>query len=148
MADRHNDAMDAQLESITALPGAGRYQLAFRSADGATVTAVVELAHDVLRTADTSLPQPWGDGSEARAAITAAVLALARARRAGNRTAALRDVAGGWDVSLGNVVLADGVPSCVAHGPMSAEEGWFVCPACGARAVLAADPGRNVGAGG
>jgi hypothetical protein len=49
---------------------------------------------------------------------------------------ALHDVPGGWDVSLGNVVLAaSGRARCTAHGEMTADDdGVLVCGECGARA--------------
>ena len=50
----------------------------------------------------------------------------------------LRDPAGGWDVSLGNVVLGpSGAPTCIAHGDLLGDgAGQWVCAECGARALL------------
>ena len=49
----------------------------------------------------------------------------------------VRDVTGGWDVSLGNIVLsAQGVPSCVSHGDLETTDGVsFHCVGCGARGI-------------
>jgi hypothetical protein len=51
-------------------------------------------------------------------------------------------------VSIGNVVLAEGLPSCVAHGAMAIDGDVFACETCGARALLDPGSGRNVAAGG
>ena len=66
------------------------------------------------------------------------VLALHAVRQLAPGGPTLRDVDGGWDVGLGNVVLpGSGRPECTAHGPMGDEAGVWVCVECGARAVLA-----------
>jgi hypothetical protein len=144
--------VDAELVRIAALPGAGRYELEFRSADGSMGTAVVEIDEDEVRAAPASLPPGWGPGSAALAAVAEAVLALHRARAHGSTLPTLRDVPGGWDVSIGNVVLTAGVPHCLADGPMEADGDTYICPVCGARAVLAAagtgqDAGRSAASG-
>jgi uncharacterized protein YbdZ (MbtH family) len=131
--------VDAELQRIAALPGSGRYELGFRSGDGALLTAVVEVdaTATAMRAAPASLPAGWTAGSAELAAVTEAVLALHRARTQASPLPTLRDVPGGWDVSMGNVVLTDGVPHCLAHGPMEMDGEAYVCPGCGARAVLA-----------
>src|SRR5689334_17843496 len=129
-------AVDAELQRIAALAGTGRYELGFRFADGSQGTAVVEVAGTGLRAAPAALPPGWAAGSEALDAVTEAVLALHRARAHGAALPTLRDVPGGWDVSIGNVVLADGIPTCLADGPMETDGDTYTCPVCGARAVL------------
>jgi hypothetical protein len=90
-----------------------------------------------MNVAEASLPTGWKRSSEVFAATTAAVLAFEAARRHAPPAASLRDVEGGWDVSLGNVVLgAAGGPTCTAHGDMIERDGGYVCEECGARAVL------------
>ncbi len=129
--------MDAALHRIEPLPGDGRYAITFRRHDGTEQTAVAQLSDDGLDVAEASLPAGWSRSSAAFAAVTAAVLAFDTARRHGQSGAGLRDVDGGWDVSLGNVVLDDaGRPACTAHGELGAEGGGFVCAECGARAAL------------
>jgi hypothetical protein len=86
------------------------------------------------------------------AAVAEAVLALHRARARGSTLPTLRDVPGGWDVSIGNVVLTAGVPHCLADGPMEADGDTYTCPVCGARAVLdgsasGGDAGRSAASG-
>ena len=87
----------------------------------------------VLPTA--SLPAGWSDETESLKATTAAVLAVDLARHVGITLALLQDVPGGWDVSMGNVVLAEGGPTCITDGLMAVvEPGEFACETCGARA--------------
>jgi len=126
----------AALIRIEALPGDGRYAVAFERADGSEQTAVMHLTADGLSVADASLPAGWSRDSEAFAATEAAVAAFDNARRHAPSGPALRDVDGGWDVSLGNVTLEDGTPTCVAHGPMKQSDDQFLCTECYARACL------------
>lgn len=127
--------MDAALHRIEPLPGAGRYAITFRRADSSEQTAVVHLTADGVEVAEASLPSGWSRLSAAFDAVTAAVQAFDAARRHGRSTAALRDVDGGWDVSLGNVALDQvGRPACTAHGPLTGDGELFVCAECGARA--------------
>jgi hypothetical protein len=129
--------MDAVLHRIEGLPGDGRYAVTFRRADGSEQTAVGELADGALAVAAASLPTGWTSGSAQFAAVADAVQAFDAARRLGAATAQLRDVAGGWDVSLGNVVPGPGGrPVCTAHGEMGPAAEGFVCAECGARALL------------
>ena len=81
----------------------------------------------------------WSPDSASFRAAVAAVGALDEARRlVGAQRPQLLDVDGGWDVGLGNVVLAPaGLPACVAHGNLEpvGSQRWE-CPACGARALF------------
>jgi hypothetical protein len=126
----------AALIRIEALPGEGRYAVAFERADGSEQTAVMHMTAEGLSVADASLPAGWSRDSEAFAATAAAVSAFDEARRHVPSGTALRDVDGGWDVSLGNVTLLDGVPTCAAHGPMTTSGDQFICNQCYARARL------------
>jgi hypothetical protein len=126
----------AALIRIEALPGDGRYAIAFERADGSEQMAVVHLTDDGVSVAEASLPAGWSRDSAAFAATAEAVTAFDRARRHAPTAPALRDVDGGWDVSLGNVTLADGAPTCVAHGPMTSSGDQFLCTECYARAKL------------
>lgn len=129
--------MDAVVHRIEALPGAGRYAVTWRRADGSEQTAVVQLRSDAVEVAEASLPPGCRTDSAMFAATAAAVRAMDSARRL-TPARQLRDVEGGWDVSLGNVALdASGTPACAAHGAMEpTAAGEFLCPACGARALL------------
>ena len=125
----------SELHRIEALPGEGRYAITYRRADGTEETAVAQLTGDRLDVAPASLPAGCTD--ELLAATTEAVRALDAARRLRPAGGTLRDVAGGWDVTLGNVVLdAVGTPTCTAHGAMSEHDGAYVCGDCDARALL------------
>ncbi len=130
--------MSAVLHRIEALPGEGRHAVTFRRPDGTEQTAIVHLTDDDLDVAEASLPAGWTRDSEIFEQAAAAVRAFDRARRtAAGGAAELRDVPGGWDVSLGNVVLGQGgVPTCIAHGELTEKDGTFVCAECGAQALL------------
>ena len=129
--------MDAVLHAISALPGHGRYAVTFRRPDGTDQTAVVHVAGDVVEVAEASLPGGWTRGGALFRATAEAVLAFDAARGAAPADATLHDVEGGWDVSLGNVVLGrSGVPACTAHGDMDRVGAEFACSECGARALL------------
>lgn len=132
--------MGAALHRIEPLPGDGRYALTFRRPDGIEQTAVVHLTEDGLDVAEASLPTGWTKTSDVLAATAAAVRAFDAARRLAPPGPALRDVDGGWDVSLGNVVLGpSGVPACTAHGDMATPDeagAAYSCAECGAQALL------------
>jgi hypothetical protein len=132
--------VDAVLHRIEALAGEGRYAVSFQCADGTEQTAVMRANGDDVSVAEASLPDGWGRDSAAFRAAAAAVLAVERARAVGPRAALLQDVEGGWDVSLGNVVLSStGIPACTAHGEMAQHEGGhYVCTDCDARAGYSA----------
>jgi hypothetical protein len=132
-------AMDAVLHRIEALPGQGRYAVTFRRPDGSEQTAAMHVSDGEVEVAEASLPIGWRRTSDQFRATAGAVLAVEVARRSGPSAATLRDLDGGWDVSLGNVVIgAAGTPVCTAHGEMAETGGNYACPECGARAVLAA----------
>ena len=127
----------AALIRIEVLPGDGRYAVAFERADGSEQTAVMHLTDAGIAVADASLPAGWTRDSDAFAATAEAVVAFDLARRHAPAAPALRDVEGGWDVSLGNVVLgAGGEPVCTAHGAMTKDGQEFLCTECYAKAVL------------
>lgn len=127
----------AALIRIEALPGEGRYAVAFERPDGTEQTAVMHLTEAGLAVADASLPAGWSRDSAAFAATEEAIVAFDAARRHAPAAPALRDIPGGWDVSLGNVSLdASGVPVCSAHGPMSKTDGDYLCTECYARAIM------------
>jgi hypothetical protein len=129
--------MGAVLHRIEALPGEGRHAVTFRAPDGSEQTAVVHLTARGLDVAEASLPAGWSRDSEQFAATAAAVLAFDGAHRAGAVVAPLRDVPGGWDVSLGNIVLGEnGVPACTAHGDLARTGENWTCAECGAQALF------------
>jgi hypothetical protein len=129
--------MDAALQRIEALPGDGRYAVTFQRHDTSEQTAVVHVVADGVEVADASLPTGWTAKSDEFAAVAEAVVAFNAARAQATRAASLHDVPGGWDVSLGNVVLGQtGTPTCTAHGELTADGDIYVCAECGARAAF------------
>ena len=128
----------AALVRIDALPGEGRYAVTFERTDGSEQTAVAHLTDRGLEVAEASLPAGWTRDSDAWAATVLAVQAFDAARRHAPAAPTLRDVPGGWDVSLGNVVLGEGGrPTCTAHGQMSfTDKKDWLCPECYARALV------------
>lgn len=134
---RHARGVGAVLHRIEALAGAGRYAVTFRRDDGGEQTAVVSVTADGVHVAEANLPDGWRHDSDAFRATADAVRAVHQARASGPPATTLVDVAGGWDVGLGNVVLSGtGVPTCTAHGEMSGDGKTFECAECGARAQL------------
>jgi hypothetical protein len=136
------DSIVTALHRVEALPGDGRYALTFRRDDSSEQSAVVHVTGDGVSVAAASLPRGWSTDSKPFRAVADALLALERARALSGTRAALRDVPGGWDVMLGNVVLQDGRPACTAHGRLdrsddpAATTAEFACPECGARALF------------
>ncbi len=128
--------MDALLHRIEALPGGQRYAVTFRKPDGSEQTAVVHAADNEVDVAQASLPDGCTRGSEAFSATAAAVIAVERARTVVSPAGLLRDVDGGWDVGLGNIVLSAGdLPTCTAHGELvPASNSVYECAECGAQA--------------
>ncbi len=131
--------MDAVLHRIEALPGDGRFAVTFRRPDGSEQTAVVQMRDAGAEVAAASLPTGWSTDGDAFAAVVESLRAFGRSRQlSAPSSGALRDTDGGWDVSLGNVVLtAAGVPACIAHGDLQGDgAGRWVCPDCGAQALF------------
>jgi hypothetical protein len=129
--------VDVVLQRIEALPGEHRYAVSFRRPDGSEQTAIVRATGTDVSVPEASLPDGWTRGTEPFRAAAEAVLAVERARTIVTRVTSVRDVDGGWDVALGNVVLtADDQPECIAHGIMQVvANGVFECAECGARAA-------------
>lgn len=130
-------AVDPQLIKVEALAEPGCYSLTFALHTGEE-RAVVARLRDGQPDVPASAFTGWSAESESFAATVAAVLAVHRARELSRPDGVrLLDVDGGWDVSLGNIVLADGVPSCVTHGELGRDGAVLRCAECGAAATLA-----------
>ncbi|MGX7677421.1 hypothetical protein ACSMXN_00840 [Jatrophihabitans sp. DSM 45814] len=130
--------MDPLLSRIEALAEDGCYSLYFLVEGGQERNVVMCLRDGEAGVPGANLLPGWSPGSESFRAAVSAVRALHHAREvSGPDRVRLMDVEGGWDVSLGNVVLsAAGTPSCVAHGEMeSVEAHLFRCAECGAQAI-------------
>lgn len=128
--------VEPQLIKVEALAEAGCYTLTFALGSGAE-RAVVARIRDGAAVLPAAAISDWSADSPSYRACLAAVEAVHAARElAGQRGRGLRDVPGGWDVSLGNVVLDPaGRPSCVTHGELAVEAGTvYRCAECGAAA--------------
>jgi hypothetical protein len=133
-------AVDPLLHRIEALPEHGCYSVTFLIDASHERSVVMKVTGDDL--ADVVAPEAnmlpgWSADSQSHRSVLDAVLTFHRARtHADGGGAVLRDVPGGWDVSVGNVALDEnGRPACVAHGELEpAEPGGasFVCATCGA----------------
>lgn len=140
--------MDSALHRLEVLPGTGRYAVTFRAADGVEQTATVRVdqpaadgigrAEPDIDVTEASLPAGWRRDCAAFAMLVGAVHAVDAASRFAPPALGLTDVDGGWDVTLGNVLLgADDLPTCIAHGALATDgSALWSCPDCGARARL------------
>jgi hypothetical protein len=128
-------AVDPLLQRVEALPRTGEYSVVLVMADGQERTVLIRVdAGEVL--APAANLGDWAPTSTTYQAMTAAVRAMHDAREAaGRQRILLQDVEGGWDVTLGNVVLgASGQPACIAHGDLeSSGATLFTCATCGAQ---------------
>jgi hypothetical protein len=142
-------AVDPLLHRIDALPEHGCYSVTFLIDASHERSVVMKVTGDDV--ADVVAPEAnmlpgWSVESESNRSVLEVVLSFHRARtRADGGGAVLRDVPGGWDVSVGNVALDKfGRPACVAHGELEpAEPGsaaTFVCATCGACARFGEQP--------
>ena len=129
--------VDATLQRIEALPGQGRYAVTFQRLDGSEHTATATVDDTGVEVAEAALPTGWRRDGAPWQPVAAAVTAFDAARRDSAPRTRLRDLPGGWDVSLGNVVLDnEGRPSCTAHGPLTETPQSFSCEDCGAQALF------------
>jgi hypothetical protein len=100
---------------------------------------LMQVVGDTVTVPEANLIPGWSATSETFRAVQSAVAAVHRARTAvGGSQPRLMDVAGGWDVGIGNIVLSDaGRPTCVSHGELARIDGNLVeCAECGARALF------------
>lgn len=128
--------MDPLLSRIEALDEPGCYSVTFALDTGEERALVIRMRGDEPIMPAANAFEGWAPGSRVVTATIAVVRALHQARQGGGGpTGRLVDVEGGWDVGIGNVVLGDGVPTCVAHGELApAGDGVFRCETCGAAA--------------
>jgi hypothetical protein len=128
--------MDPQLSKVEALtePGCVQVTLDLPSSEQRAVVAR-------FRDGEIDLPAQavtgWSPDSASFQATVAALVAVHAARElARPQGRRLHEVAGGWDVGLGNIVLDPaGQPACVTHGALEADpDSIYRCPECGAAA--------------
>jgi len=129
--------VEPRLTKIEALAEAGCYAVTLALGSGEERAVVARLRDDTVQ-----LPAVAVDGWSAESAGYAATVAAVQAVHAARELAApqgrrLSDVLGGWDVSLGNIVVdRAGRPSCVTHGELAVEPGEiYRCGECGALAA-------------
>lgn len=135
-------AVDPLLHCIQAMPEHGCYSVSFLL-DGDNERSVVMKVvvgagtETQVQAPEANLLPGWSPTSDSFGAVLAAVRAVHEARTAVNGSGGLlRDVPGGWDVGVGNVVLDNGQPICVAHGELErTQSATYVCPTCGAQAM-------------
>jgi hypothetical protein len=134
------------LHRVEALPEEGCYAASFLLSNGQERSMVMRVTDDEVIVPEANLIPGWPTTSESFRATLAAIRAIDQARSCGTPPVALlRDVPGGWDVSVGNMALSeDRQPICAAHGEMElTEPGTYQCPTCGALALYG-DTGSNV----
>jgi hypothetical protein len=143
------DAVDPLLHRIEALPEHGCYSVTFLldgNNERSVVMKVTNDSRDAKGSAEVVVPEAnmlpgWSAADESFRAVLTAVRAVDQARhQVAGSNAVLRDVPGGWDVGIGNIVLdASGHPACVAHGELvPAPDGppaAYVCPTCAGQAL-------------
>lgn len=129
--------MDPLLSKVEALDEPGCYSVTFTLGTGEDRALVIRMRGDEPMVPSANSFAGWAPNSRIATATVAVVRALHQARQGtGGSGGRLVDVDGGWDVSIGNVVLSsDGVPSCVGHGELApAGDGVYRCESCGAAA--------------
>lgn len=128
-------AVDPRLNKIEALAEPGCYSLTFQL-DGGDEQAVVARMRGQAATLPANAFTGWAAGSASFQAVVGVVQGLHAARElAGPSQFHLIDLDGGWDVGLGNVILRDGQPACVSHGPLELlAPARYRCAVCGAKA--------------
>ncbi len=143
-------AVDPLLQRIEALPEHGCYSVTFVLAGNHERSVVMKVIDDGIDGAvnvlvpEANMLPGWSTAASSFQAVLAAVRAVDQARSlADGGAAVLRDIDGGWDVSVGNIVLGElGLPVCVAHGELEqSAPATFLCPTCGAQARFG-DTGR------
>jgi hypothetical protein len=127
--------VDPRLNRIEALADPGCYSLTFEL-DGGGEQSVVARMRGPVAVLPVNAFAGWAAGSPSFQAVAAVVQNLDAARElAAPSGPRLVDLDGGWDVGLGNVILRDGQPACVSHGPLELlEQTRYRCVVCGARA--------------
>jgi hypothetical protein len=131
-------AVDPLLHRLEALPEQGCYSVSFLLETGQERCVVMKVSDGDVLAPEANMVPGWSSASESFRAVLAAVRAFDTAREQLSGGALLRDVPGGWDVSVGNVILAEGGhPACVAHGELElAQPATYACPTCGAQALF------------
>ena len=129
--------MDPLLRKIEALDEPGCYSVTFTLDTGEDRAVVIRMRGDEPVVPSANSFTGWAPGSRIVTATVAVVRALHQARQStGGSGAQLADIDGGWDVSIGNVVLSpDGstqLRGARRAGPSG--DGVYRCETCGAAA--------------
>jgi hypothetical protein len=132
-------SVDLLLHRIEAVPEPRCYTVSLLLDATTERSVVMRVTDGEVQVPEANMVPGWSTTSDSFAAVAAAVLAFDAARtQAASEVEILRDVDGGWDVSIGNVVLNDaGRPACVAHGDLEPTESAILrCTECGAQALF------------
>lgn len=126
------------MRRIEALADDGAYAVTFVMPDNQERSVLMRVTNGAVSIPEANLIPGWAADSASFEATLAAIAAVHAARAlAGSGRSHLLDLPGGWDVTLGNVVLSGpGQPSCVSHGGLEETEPTrYECPVCGAAAL-------------
>jgi hypothetical protein len=126
------------MRRIEALADDGAYAVAFRMPDNQERSVLLRVADGIVSIPEANLIPGWAADSPSSEAALSAIAAVHAARAlASSDRSQLLDLPGGWDVTLGNVVLSGtGQPNCVSHGGLDeTEPSRYQCPVCGAAAL-------------
>lgn len=126
------------MRRVEALADDGAYAVTFVMPDNQERSVLMRVTKDTVSIPEANLIPGWASDSPSFKAVTAAIIAVHTARTlASAGRSQLLDLPGGWDVTLGNIVLSKaGHPNCVSHGDLEeTEPAKYACPVCGAAAL-------------
>lgn len=126
------------MRRIEALADDGAYAVTFLMPDNQERSVLLRVTDGTVTVPGANLIPGWASDSPSFEATLAAVTAVHTARAlASSGRSQLLDLPGGWDVTLGNIVLSGaGQPNCVSHGDLEeTEPAKYACPVCGAAAL-------------
>ena len=126
------------LHGVESLPERGAYLLTLIFPDQQKQTVIAKITDEAVTIPAASMVRDWPEDSESYQQMTQTLLAFEATRQAvTGQVQQLRDVPGGWDVAIGNVILnADGKPTCADHGVMEQIATRCFCEECKAQAIF------------
>lgn len=126
------------MRRIEVLADDGAYAVTFLMPDNQERSVLLRVTDGNVTIPEANLIPGWAaDSPSFEAALTAIAAVHAARTLASSGRSQLLDLPGGWDVTLGNVVLSGaGEPNCVSHGGLEeTEPARYECPVCGAAAL-------------
>lgn len=123
------------MRRVEALADDGAYTVTFLMPDNQERSVLLRVTDGTVTIPEANLIPGWAADSPSFGAALAAVHAARTLASCGRSQ--LLDLPGGWDVTLGNIVLSRaGQPNCVSHGDLEeTEPSRYACPVCGAAAL-------------